>query len=154
LLIAPTFADPIPDGGSLTALLDPDSALGFTAQLGLGWWRLPISHARVSGEIADRTWFAHGTPFQVVLGVGQHDVVVAPAGPDVLRFDPSQSESKAVRRSELVADLSGLASAVQRAALRERTTRLWCRLCGTFSTPRAGSDICSDCEDALTGRLY
>lgn len=101
-----------------------------------------------------REWFAHGTPIQVVIGVGRSDVLVAPAGRDVLRFEPYLSEPETLPLSDVSTNLSALASAVQRAAARERARRLWCRLCGTPSTPRAGSDICVDCEDVLTGTVY
>lgn len=153
MLTAPTFSDPVPDRGSLALLLDPDSTRDFAALLGFRWLLLPLTFADAPEDIAERDWFAHGTPVQVVLGVGWSDVVVAPAGPDVLRFAPSHSELEILLRSDLSGDLSLLASAVQRAAARERARRLWCRLCGTLSTPHPGGDICADCYDALTGRL-
>jgi hypothetical protein len=135
-------------------LLDPGSTRGFASILGFRWLRLPLAFADASEDIAARDWFAQGTPIQVVLGVGSSDVIVSPAGPDVLRFEPSHSDAETLLRSDVSSDLSLLASAVQRAAARERAQRLWCRLCGTLSTPHAGSEICADCEDALTGRLY
>ncbi len=154
MLTAPTFGDPVPDREGLAHLLDPDSTRGFTAHLGLRWFRLPVAFADAPEGVAAREWFTHGTPIQVVIGVGLSDVLVAPAGWDVLRFEPPRSEAETVLLSDVSTNLSALASAVQRAAARERARRLWCRLCGTLSTPRVGSDICVDCEDVLTGTVY
>lgn len=154
MLTAPTFGDPAPDGGRLANLLDPDSTRGFATLLGFRWLRLPLASADAPEGVTAREWFAHGTPIQVVLGVGRSDVLVAPAGPDVLRYETSDSEPGTLLLSDVSTNLSLLASAVQRAAARERARRLWCRLCGTLSTPRTGSDICVDCEDALAGTFY
>jgi hypothetical protein len=144
----------MPDGGRLAWLLDPDSTRNFAALLGFRWLHLPTAYRDAPEEIAERDWFARGAPIQVVLGVGRSDVFVAPAGSDVLRFEPHLSESETVPRSDVSTDLFVLAAAVERAAARERARRLWCRLCGTFSAPRVGRDICVACEDVLTGTVY
>lgn len=75
------------------------------------------------------------------------DVLIAPAGPDASRFDPQHSPGvRPVVDGAGGWDLAEVAAVVPSAAERERASRRWCRLCGTFKHPSQGGDeTCVDC---------
>lgn len=52
MLTAPTFSDPLPDGGRLARMLDPDSTRSFAARLGFRWFRLPLASADAHEGVA------------------------------------------------------------------------------------------------------
>lgn len=98
------------------------------------------------------SWFAHGSPVQVVLGLDDGVVTVAPAGRDVCYFDPNDAELT-VQVSAATGTLEDVARAIEQMLAVERSRRLWCTDCGSFGRASGTVGLCTECEDAAHGVL-
>lgn len=148
MLTAPIF-EVLPMDEVWPAVLGADRAWPPSPGALRGWSRLGVVYpAHAGAAVTSRTWFCWGDPRQVVVGVGDVDVFVSPAGFDVTRFDPDAAPAARVVPRET----ARLQEAVSTAATEERAARSWCASCGRFLAP-AARDECLNCWCLRTGTI-